>query len=621
MPTKPHPSYAFGPFVIDTAQHLVLRDGAPIPLTPKTFDTLLVLVENSGRMLSKDELMKALWPDSFVDESNLTQQISMIRKALGDGPGKDRYIVTIPGRGYRFAGTVTECSNEAPETPVPPPAPQISPRRFLIPVLVLVAIVAAAFGAYSYRGRARQRPPAPHSLAVLPFQSLTHNPEIEFLGFSLADAVITKLGYINSLTVRPSYAVAPYRNQTTDIAKIAADLRVDTLLTGTYIRDADDLRITSQLIDVRSRKILWQDIFDLKYHNLLAVQDTVTRQIIQGLKLSLPPFEGEGLQPDVAVDPLAYEYYLRGVDLYSQNEFPMAIKMLEKSAEIDPRYALTWAHLGRAYTAAASFQLGGLEQYRKAQAFYEKALALQPSQIDAEIYMANYFTDTGRVEQAVPLLRQALKTNPNHAEAHWELGYAYRFAGMLNESAAECEQARLLDPSVKLTTSALNSYLYLGRYTQFLDSLPKATDSAFIQFYRGFAEYHLKNWQQAARNFDAAFTLEPTLLQADVGKSLSYAIAKRNREGIELLNDTVNKIEQRGVGDPEAIYKVAQAYAVLDDKPAALRLLAHSVENGFFAHPYFKVDPLLDTLRKEPQFSQIMTVARDRHEAFRKTFF
>jgi TolB-like protein/Flp pilus assembly protein TadD len=586
---------------------------------------LLVLVENSGRMLSKDELMKTLWPDSFVDEANLTQQISLIRKALGDGPGKDRYIVTVPGRGYRFAGTVTAerpIESAPPEVPAPPAPVQSRERQILIPVLAIsVALLLLGLGAYLLQRRSASRPIVPRSLAVLPFQNLTHDSQSEFLGFSLADAIITKLGYINSLAVRPSYAVAKYRDQAIDIAKVAIDLRADTLLTGSYLRDADDLRITSQLVEVRTGRIIWHDGFDVKYRNLLAVQDNVTQQIIKGLKLSLSPVEGEGLQRGTAVDPQAYEYYLRGVDLYSQNEYQLAIKMLERSVEIDPRYALTWAHLGRAYNAAASFRLGGRDLYQKAQSSYEKALSMQPSQIDAEIYMANFFTDTGRPEQAVPLVRQALKTNPNHAEAHWELGYAYRFAGMLEASAAECEQARVLDPSVKLTSSALNAYLYMGRYRQFLDSLPRATDSAFIQFYRGFAEYYLKDWQQAARDFDTAFSLEPALLHAAVGKALSYGIARRNRQGIEILNETVNKIEQRGVGDPEASYKIAQAYAVLGDKVSALRLLSHSVETGFFSYPYMKADPLLDSLRKEPQFDQVIAVAQQRHEAFRRALF
>ena len=133
------------------------------------------------------------------------------------------------------------------------------------------------------------------------------------------------------------------------------------------------------MIDVKTQNILWKGAFDLKYDKLLTVQDSVAQQIVKGLQLSLSPREVESLRPEKPVDPLAYEYYLRGVDLYSQNEFPMAIKMLRRSAEIDPGYSLTWAHLGRALTANASFELGGREEYREAQAAYEKALSLQPA--------------------------------------------------------------------------------------------------------------------------------------------------------------------------------------------------------------------------------------------------
>src|SRR5262249_45825052 len=262
--------------------------------------------------------------------------------------------------------------------------------------------------------------------------------------------VINKLGYVSSLTVRPSYTVAKYRDQLIDIPAVASELRVNTLLTGSFIRDGGDLRITAQLVDVPTQNILWNESFDLQYEKLLTLQDRVVAQIIKGLALSLSQLEGQRLKPGRSIDPLAYEYYLRGIDLYARGDYALAISMLEKSASIDPRYASTWAHLGRAYTAAASFRLGGREQYSKAQNAYEKALGLQPEEPEAKVYLANFFTDTGRPEQAIPPLRNALEINPNFAEAHWELGYAYRFAGLLEESAAECELARHLDPSVKL---------------------------------------------------------------------------------------------------------------------------------------------------------------------------
>src|SRR5262249_55091106 len=156
-----------------------------------------------------------------------------------------------------------------------------------------------------------------------------------------------------------------------DIRKTAADLHVDTLLTGNFMREGEVLRITSQLIDVKTENILWKGTFDLKYNRLLTVHDSVAQEIINGLKVSLSPLEAERLKPGKPVNPAAYEYYLRGVDLYSRNDFRSAIEMFQKSADIDSGYALTWAHLGRARTADASFELGGQEEYKAAQAAYE----------------------------------------------------------------------------------------------------------------------------------------------------------------------------------------------------------------------------------------------------------
>jgi tetratricopeptide (TPR) repeat protein len=246
---------------------------------------------------------------------------------------------------------------------------------------------------------------------------------------------------------------------------------------------------------------------------------------------------------------------------------------------------------------------------------------LQPDQIDARIYMANMFTDTGRVEKAVPLLRQALETNPNHAEVHWELGYAYRFAGMLRESVLESEHARRLDPTVKLNSSTLNGHLYLGQYDAFLASLPKTDDFALIAFYRGFGKYYQRDWQEAAAQFDHALELDSSLYQAQIGKSLSLGIRHRPSEGLAILLDVEAKINQRGVSDPEAAYKIAQADAVLGDKVSALRVFKRSIDSGFFPYPYLLTDPLLDNLRNEPEFKHLVEAARRRHQAFVAAFF
>jgi tetratricopeptide (TPR) repeat protein len=346
----------------------------------------------------------------------------------------------------------------------------------------------------------------------------------------------------------------------------------------------------------------------------------VAQEIVRILELDLTPSEVEQIKPGAAAKPLAYEYYLRGVDLYGQNKFPMAIRMLEKSTEIDPNYAPAWAYLGTSYTADAAFEFGGREQYRRAQAAYERALAIRPTQLDAQTFLANLLIDTGKVEQAVPLLRDALKTNPNHATAHWELGYAYRFAGMLNESVKECEGARRLDPLVKANSSAFNTYLYLGEYGKFLRSLPDVDGSSFLLFYRGLGEYYQKDFERAAKDFDRAYEVDPSLY-AQIGKALSESIAHRGANGLEILQGLERKIEHRGVGDPEATYKIAQAYSMLGDKVSALRALRSSVEGGFFSYPYLASDPLLDALRKEPGFVEILNTSHRRCKAFRSRFF
>ncbi len=488
----------------------------------------------------------------------------------------------------------------------------------------LAALLVAVLGilGYFYAGKSNGTPTLAHprSLAVLPFRNLKQDSETDFLGFSLADEIITKLSYVNTLNIRPSSSVDKYRNQVIDPKKVAADLNVDTLLTGSFIKDGDDLRITTQLIDVKPDKILWRDAIDVKYDKLLTVQDYVSQQIIRELEVSLSPTEAANLKPEKPIDALAYEYYLRGIDLYSLNQFAAAIGMLEKSTAIEPNYAPAWAHLGRAYTTNASLQFGGREDYGKAQAAYEKAIALNPALVEPRIYMGNLFTDTGRVEQAVPLLRSALRDSPNNAEAHWELGYAYRFGGMLEESLAECEKARQNNPQVKINSSAMNSYLYLGEYDKFLQSLP-ANDSVYILFYRGFGEYYVNHRDQAAQDFDRAYERDPALLPATVGKALSYSIRHDNAKGLKLLQQTEGKIEERGVSDAEGLYKVAQAYAVLGDKASALHMLRHSIGGGFFCYPYFERDPLLQNLRDEPEFQSIIDQARQRHEQFKAAFF
>ena len=655
---QPAHFYEFGPFRLDTTERILLREGRPLSLTPKAFDTLLALVENNGRILEKDTLMRRVWPNAFVEDANLAVNISSLRKALGEKPGGGQYIETIPRRGYRFVAGVTEVLDDRPDriikdrtasrvaledqsethaveairpAPVGPAGGGLekagqSPARFawkrnafLITAFLLLA------GAAAYWAIKRENSPSaagqPRSLAILPFRNLKPDPEADFLGGALAETITTKLGYVNSISavnVRPSSYVEKYRNQPIEPKRFAKELNVDTLLTGTYVKEGNDLRINVELIDVRKDITLWNREINLKYDRLLTVQDQVSEQIINGLHVNLSPTEAELFNRDAPTNTDSYEKFLRGVDLYQTNRFKTSLEMLETSVKLSPDFALGWAHLGRAYSANAAFQLGGQPDYKKALACYERALELNPEQIEARIFKANLYTDTGRASEAIPLLREVLETNPNLAEAHWELGYAYRFGGMLEHSIAECELARKLNPEVKLYSSALNAYLYHKDYDKFINSLPE-TDIAYIVFYRGLGNYYQGNLKQAALYFDRAYELSDELYTR-TGKALSYAIGGEPRKGLDVLLDTRQMIEERGVGDAEGIYKVAQAYAVLGDKPSAIRLLRYSIEQGFFCYPYFIDDPLLESIRGEAEYSALMEMARVRHEEFKRKF-
>ena len=664
--------YEFGPFRLDPTERQLIREGEVMSLTPKVFDTLLLFIENSNLLLTKEEMIARLWPDSFVEEGNLAQNVSVLRRALGEQPNGKPYIETVPKRGYRFIAEVRLCEEEearvtrgefafapiggeqagefdrrsseaaavtrAPSGPtfefeeapraapdaaeplVTPPTAAVGRRKRGVAWAVITLLMIAAGGAYYLFRSSLPRSGGAHRLAVLPFRNLGPDTSVDFLGFSLADAVITKLNYISALTVRPSAYIQKYSKEQLDPKQVAAELNVDKLLTGTFLKDGDDLRINLQLVDVTANQVLWSESLNLKREKLTTVQDRVAQEVIQRLSVSLTPAESAQLQRGAPRDPQAYEYHLRGVDLYWKDELPTAGKMLEKSVALDPNYALSWAYLGTVYTTFGSLHYGGQESYDKAQRAYDRALALDPAQIEASVYLAAFLTDTGRVEQAIPLLRGVLQTHPNLAQAHWEMAYAYRFGGLLRESINEGERSRQIDNEIKANNSVFNSYLYDGQYDKFLQSLPAGEPSAFVIFYRGLGHYYQRNWKQAAAYFDQAYQLSPALMPAQVGKALSYGLAGQHAAGLDLLKNAEKKIAQSGVADAEGIYKIAQAFAVLNDRPAALRLLRRCIDGGFFCYPYFTNDPLLDNLRGEADFAHSMELARRRYEDFKRQF-
>ncbi len=667
MSNSKSPFYEFGSFRLNPQERSLSRAETTIALTPKAFDTLLYFIENRQRLLTKNELIAHLWPDSFVEESNLAQNVSTLRRALGESPGETQFIETVPKLGYRFVAEVREVWQEAQVPAVvasgngfapldenefdfaetaepksvevsavapravaaashvvnPPPVARSHSRWYALALLGGVVLIAALYfftrnpSRFLTTGFLADSQPR---LAVLPLVNQKPDPNTDYLGFTLADAVITKLNYVTSLIVRPSAYVERYRQQRPDPQQIAKELSVNRLLTGTYLKEGDQLNLNLQLINLETNQSLWTESFTLSADKLVTLQERVSQEVVARMALRLSEQEQAELKSDLPQNPLAYEYHLRGVDLYVRDELATAQKMLEKAVELDPAYASSWAYLGATYSTLASLYFGGQVMNEQAQKAFDRALALVPHHIDAKTYKSMSLTETGRVEEAVPILREVLRTNPNLGQAHWQMAYVLRFAGRLKESIASAERSRQIDDEIRSNNAIFASLLYDGQYDRYLKQLP-SKETAYILFYRGFGHYYLKDFAEAVKLFDRAYEMNPDLMQAQVGKALSYAVAGNKTAGLALLQQTAQQIEARGVTDAEGVYKVAQAFAVLGDKATALKLWQRSIEGGFFCYPYFANDPLLANLRDTAEFEKLLATARQRHEAFGKKFF
>ena len=633
--------HEFDSFILDEKERVLLRDGERVPLTPKALELLIVFVRKPGLVLERDELMDIVWPDTFVEESNLAVTISTLRKALGEMPNGGHYIGTLHKRGYRFAAEVktttvgpiipdTRRQQDLAETSfnlksnkpevrgrIRPLASRLIETRSRAIALSSILVLATAAAAYViFRGRTHRNGQGEvKRLAVLPFRNQQPSEDTDYLGFALADSVINRLDYLKSLVIRPSSYVGRYANSKLSPKEIARELDVDTLLMGTYLTDGEDLVVHAELVDMSTDDKLWSESIKVKSSNLVVIQDYVAQKVVGGLRLNLTDAEGKRLVHSVPTDPVAYEYFLRSRYLLSTNNNQKAIDLLEKSVALDQNNALAWAYLARAYHINALQFSGDRNELSSAEANYEQALALDPELSQARLMMAKLFTETGRVERAVPLLIELVKTNPNMAEAHWELSYAYRYAGLLDESTQEGDLA--LKIGSKLESHQFNTYLYTGEYEKFLASLPVRED-AYVVFYRGLTQYYLGQMTQAASAFDRAYELNQSSVITQIGKALRFAIAGKNREGLQLLKSAEARITKLGIGDGEISYKFAQAYDALGDNDSALRALDRSIDQGFFCYPYFAADPLLKNVRSEPAFANILEKARRRQEALKR---
>jgi DNA-binding winged helix-turn-helix (wHTH) protein/TolB-like protein len=324
--------YEFGPFRVDTVNHVLLRDGEPLPLKPKVFDTLLVLVESRGRVLDKDELMRRLWPDTVVEEANLTQNIYLLRKALGEESHGGAYIETMPKRGYQFVASVrvleagspalapeeSAAAGEERRQPAGSGGGEAGPaflfgRRRAATLALAALALAAAFVFVPIPKRPEQAaPPSIRSVAVLPFKPLGPDAGDESLGFGMADTLITRLSNIRQLIVRPTGAVRRFASPDQDPVAAGRELKVDEVLEASIQRAGDRIRVTLRLVRVSDGAPLWAGKFDEPAGDVLAVQDRVSEQVAQALVPRMTGEEQRLVAKRYTENPEAYRLYMLG---------------------------------------------------------------------------------------------------------------------------------------------------------------------------------------------------------------------------------------------------------------------------------------------------------------------
>ncbi len=646
--SKPaHAVYEFGPFRVDASERLLLRDGKPVPLTPKVLDTLLVLVERSGRLVEKDELMKRLWPDTFVEEGALTRNISDLRKALSETSSENKYIDTVPKRGYRFMASVREISDasvtltvekttqahvvieegelagqvfqdDQVELPHARPRtgsyPGMNLRKFLIPGLVTVVLLAAIVGLNLNRWKERARPagvPTIRALAVLPLENLSGKPEEEYFADGMTEALIADLGKIDALHVISRTSVMQYKRAKKPLPQIGQELNVDGLIEGSVARFGDRVRVTARLIDAARDRQLWGGTYEEGMSDILALQSEVARSIAREIKVRLSARDEQLFTKKPQVQGEAYDAYLEGRYFWNQRTtegFRKAIEYFQQALKKDPNYAP--AYSGLADCHIFMHELPPTEVMPKAKRAALQALKIDDSLPEVHLSLARvkmfYDLDWSGAEIEI---KRAIELNPSYAEAHHSYAFYLMCLGRLDDGYAENKRAKQLDPLSLIVNKQAALILYFQhRYDQAIEQYRKVLelDPNFPQALREIGlSYEQKGmYQEAVRALQNSLKAPGNYFKAtniaDIGHV--YAVWPKRTEAQKIL-DELQKRSKRSYVSP---YDIAIIYAGLGEKDRALAWLNRAYEDRSFFLAWLKVDPRLESLRAEPGVADLL---------------
>ena len=630
-----HRFYEFGPFCIDAERRVLLRDGELVPVAPKAFDTLLVLVKHHGDVLEKDELMEILWPDSDVEEANLPLHISALRKALGESPNERRYIITIPGRGYRFAADVKEADDHTSDVivarytrstlviqdqehrrpleqkPMGLPAASSTDRPKMIFIGVALAIIALVAVAFYFRyGRSQAISKEIHALAILPFVNASADAHEEYLSDGITESLINSLSQLPQLKVIARTTAFRYKGKDTDAQAIGRDLRVDAIITGRVTQQGETLIVQADLLSTSDGREIWGDRYSRRLSDLFAVQEQIAKEIAGNLRFKLTGEEKQALSKRYTQNIRAYQNYLLGwtyLQRRTRQDLLTAIGYYKKAIEDEPSYALAYAALPEVY---ASLSMHGFiepaQGRRKADEAASTAISLDPNLAEAHaaigqthIHFAPFDFSTGDLE-----LRRAIELSPSLVIAHYVLGASLLEQGRFDEGLEVLVKARELDPLSPIIARLVAYTYFLKRdYRRALELLrqsyelgPLFTINAEIEIYisSGALDEAIVELEKAKEQRKD----DPTLIYC-----MGMVFAAQERRAEALLS--IKELEQMSGRSLNLAHLIARIYAQMKEKELALTWLERGLEAG--AIPiFFKDAPAWDPIRNDPRFRDLL---------------
>jgi TolB-like protein/DNA-binding winged helix-turn-helix (wHTH) protein/Tfp pilus assembly protein PilF len=574
--------YEFGPYRLDCDERALSRDGEPVHLPPKTFDLLVVLLSSAGHLVQKSEIRKLVWPDTFVDDVNIAQHISILRKALHEGENGCRYIETVPRLGYRFGAIVClrPQRNAAAEgassslATEPNAASRAAALRHKIEASALGAALLIIVGAIAagvlLHGHRHAGPIT--SIAVLRLANLSGDASQDYFADGMTEALITDLSKLGGVQVISRGSVMRYKDSHRTAAEIGRELNVDAVVQGAVLRAGGRVRVTAQLVRTATNQNVWAEKYERDIHDVVALQDELAASVAKEIQAQVRADQAHSARAKVpSVE--AQEAYLKGRYFWNrrtETDYLTAISWFEEAVGYDPDYAAAYAGLADAYALLGSMPNGEIARavaMPRAKAAAEKALELNASLADAHASLAfvkmHYEWDWAGAEHE---FRRAIELNPNYATAHHWYAYDLFATGRADEAVAEMQRARSLDPfSPIINTDLAEAYFYARRFDDALSQAKSAValDPSFPLAYTSLERIYLlrQMFPEAVRAAEEAVTLAPADRWMQARLAVALAHAGRKAEAQRILSSLETQSVANGARDDLLLI-----YAALGDR-------------------------------------------------------